>query len=250
MFSFRSSGVDSWWLGGLVCVYSLNVLSSASYLPVGYSFPSYGGKVAAREDGEKPSRSSPTVKPPSEAKALELLQQHASQYKSKSPCIPDKSTHEREREPDWNRDWDREGTRPRPSSQRMMPSHHLGYPLLGQYDVSYTSGELRAMVRHEWLWKVLTCCFQFLRSPALYKKSLQPFGCYSCNKKFCFAYIIVYIFHFIKKIEQKIRGVPIWYWYRYRSDSQKTRIGFYRTASKVSSIYAEPTWLQQHALRN
>ncbi|KAG7232207.1 hypothetical protein INR49_009400 [Caranx melampygus] len=59
-----------------------------SYLPAGYSFSSYaGGKVGAGEEGEKPSRSSPTVKPPGEAKALDLLQQHASQYKSKSPSL-------------------------------------------------------------------------------------------------------------------------------------------------------------------
>lgn len=71
------------------------------------------------------------MKPPSEAKALELLQQHASQYKSKSPSMPDNKTpHERER--------DRE-------RERILPSHHhLGYPLLSaQYDLSYTSGETR-----------------------------------------------------------------------------------------------------------
>ncbi|XP_068458350.1 zinc finger protein 609a [Clinocottus analis] len=105
------------------------------YLPAGYSFPSYGSKVSGGEELEKASsRSSPTVKPPGEAKALELLQQHASQYKSKSPSVQDhKSPHER----------DREGDRPRASaSQRMLPSHHhLGYPLLsGQYDLSYASG--------------------------------------------------------------------------------------------------------------
>ncbi|XP_003967347.3 zinc finger protein 609a isoform X1 [Takifugu rubripes] len=101
-----------------------------SYLPAGYSFPSYGGKVPGGEEGEKPSRSSPTMKPPSEAKALELLQQHASQYKSKSPSIPDNKTpHERERDRDRER-------------ERLLPSHHhLGYPLLSaQYDLSYTSG--------------------------------------------------------------------------------------------------------------
>ncbi|XP_034390654.1 zinc finger protein 609a isoform X2 [Cyclopterus lumpus] len=105
-----------------------------SYLPAGYSFPSYGAKVSGGEEVEKPSRSSPTVKPPGEAKALELLQQHASQYKSKSPSVQDNKTpHDR----------DREGDRPRTSpSQRMLPSHHhLGYPLLsGQYDLSYASG--------------------------------------------------------------------------------------------------------------
>lgn len=101
--------------------------------------------MAAGEEGEKPSRSSPTVKPPGEAKALDLLQQHASQYKSKSPSIPDNKTpHDRERERD--RDRDRESDRPRSSpSQRILPSHHhLGYPLLpGQYDLSYASGETR-----------------------------------------------------------------------------------------------------------
>lgn len=119
-------------------------LSSGSYLPAGYSFPSYGGKVAAGEEGEKPSRSSPTVKPPGEAKALDLLQQHASQYKSKSPSIQDKNPHERERDRERERERDRDGDRPRSSpSQRILPSHHhLGYPLLsGQYDLSYASGE-------------------------------------------------------------------------------------------------------------
>ncbi|KAM8892574.1 zinc finger protein 609a isoform 1-T4 [Spinachia spinachia] len=99
-----------------------------SYLPPGYSFPSYG----AKEEAEKPSRSSPTVKPSGEAKALELLQQHASQYKSKSPSTQDaKPPHERERE----------GPKSSPS-QRMLPTHHhLSYPLLsGQYDLSYASG--------------------------------------------------------------------------------------------------------------
>ncbi|KAE8295912.1 Zinc finger protein 609 [Larimichthys crocea] len=122
------------------------------YLPPGYSYPSYGGKVSSGEEGEKPSRSSPTVKPPGEAKALDLLQQHASQYKSKSPSIQDnKNPHDRERDRDRDRerdrdrdrDRDREGDRPRSSpSQRILPSHHhMGYPLLsGQYDLSYASG--------------------------------------------------------------------------------------------------------------
>lgn len=119
-----------------------------SYLPAGYSFPSYGGKVAAGEEGEKPSRSSPKLKLPVEAKALDLLQQHASQYKSKSPSIQDnKNPHDRdrdrERDRERDRDREREGDRLRSSpSQRMLPSHHhLGYPLLaGQYDLSYASG--------------------------------------------------------------------------------------------------------------
>lgn len=101
--------------------------------------------MGAGEEVEKPSRSSPTVKPPGEAKALDLLQQHASQYKSKSPSIQDNKTlHDRDRERD--REREREGDRPRSSpSQRILPSHHhLGYPLLsGQYDLSYASGETR-----------------------------------------------------------------------------------------------------------
>lgn len=101
--------------------------------------------MAPGEEGEKPSRSSPTVKLSGEAKALDLLQQHASQYKSKSPSIQDnKAQHDRERERDRDRDREREGDRPRSSpSQRILPSHHhLGYQLLpGQYDLSYASGE-------------------------------------------------------------------------------------------------------------
>lgn len=101
--------------------------------------------MGAGEEGEKPSRSSPTVKPPGEAKALDLLQQHASQYKSKSPSIQDaKGSHDRERERERDREREREGDRPRSSpSQRILASHHhLGYPLLsGQYDLSYASGE-------------------------------------------------------------------------------------------------------------
>ncbi|RVE71479.1 hypothetical protein OJAV_G00052090 [Oryzias javanicus] len=69
-----------------------------AYLPAGYAF-SYGGKAAVGEDGEKSSRSSPALKQSSEAKALDLLQQHASQYKSKSPSTQDqKAPHERERD--------------------------------------------------------------------------------------------------------------------------------------------------------
>ncbi|CAI5668288.1 unnamed protein product [Oreochromis niloticus] len=97
-----------------------------SYLPASYYASSYGGKVGAGEDSEKPSRLSPSVKPSSEAKALDLLQLHASQYKSKSPSIQDSKTpHDREREKE------RKGDRPRSSpSQRIMQSHHhLRYPL-------------------------------------------------------------------------------------------------------------------------
>lgn len=89
-------------------------------------------------------------------KALDILHQHASQYKSKSPTVVDKSSHDRDREQDRGavsdrdrerereRDRERDVDRPRSSpSQRIMPSHHhLGYPLLsGQYDLSYATGE-------------------------------------------------------------------------------------------------------------
>ncbi|XP_061532351.1 zinc finger protein 609-like [Phycodurus eques] len=116
-----------------------------SYLPAGYSFSPYAGKAAAEEGGgagENASRSSPTVRGAAagggEAKALELLQQHASHYKSKSPAA-DKTPHERD------------GERPPRSSpsQRGLPAHHqhhqhhhhLAYPLLaGQYDLAYAAG--------------------------------------------------------------------------------------------------------------
>ncbi|XP_036432247.1 LOW QUALITY PROTEIN: zinc finger protein 609a [Colossoma macropomum] len=112
-----------------------------SYLSAGYSFSPYGSKMPPGEEGEK-ARSSPTVtgKSASESKALDILHQHASQYKSKSPTVGDKAPHERERS---GNEREREGDRPRSSpSQRIMPSHHhLGYPLLsGQYDVSYATG--------------------------------------------------------------------------------------------------------------
>ncbi|KAI1904394.1 hypothetical protein AGOR_G00005190 [Albula goreensis] len=112
-----------------------------SYLSAGYSFSPYGTKMSGPEEGEK-SRASPTVssKSTSESKALDILHQHASQYKSKSPTVSDKASHERER---GGGDRERDMDRPRSSpSQRIMPSHHhLGYPLLsGQYDLSYATG--------------------------------------------------------------------------------------------------------------
>ncbi|KAE8295920.1 Zinc finger protein 609 [Larimichthys crocea] len=100
------------------------------YLPPGYSYPSYGGKVSSGEEGEKPSRSSPTVKPPGEAKALDLLQQHASQYKANprpSRTTRTPTTGERPRpgpgeRPGQGPRRDREGDRPRSSpSQRILP---------------------------------------------------------------------------------------------------------------------------------
>ncbi|KAM4676385.1 zinc finger protein 609 isoform 2-T2 [Discoglossus pictus] len=134
-----------------------------SYLPSSYSFSPYGNKISGSEEVEK-SRASPSVtcKPSSESKALDILQQHASHYKSKSPTITDKSPQERDRggcnipggssaggcssmgAPD--RGGDRNSERPRTSpSQRLMSTHHhhhhLGYPLLpGQYQLPYATG--------------------------------------------------------------------------------------------------------------
>lgn len=115
---------------------------TGSYLPAGYSFSPYSTKISPGEDGDK-ARASPTVtgKSASDSKALDILHQHASQYKSKSPTVGDKASHDRERS---GGEREREGDRPRSSpSQRMMPSHHhLGYSLIsGQYDLSYAPGE-------------------------------------------------------------------------------------------------------------
>ncbi|XP_018108440.1 zinc finger protein 609 isoform X2 [Xenopus laevis] len=136
-----------------------------SYLPPSYSFSPYGNKISSNEESDK-SRASPSVscKPTSESKALDILQQHASHYKSKSPTITDKSPQDRDRSgcsipgstagsvggcssmgaPD--RGGDRSSERPRTSpSQRLMSTHHhhhhLGYSLLpAQYPVPYTAG--------------------------------------------------------------------------------------------------------------
>lgn len=125
-----------------------------SYLPGGYPFSPYGSKITGAEEGSDKSRASPTVtKTATDSKALDILHQHASQYKSKSPTVGDKPPHDREREQDrgvsGDRDRDRERERererdvdrPRSSpSQRIMPTHHhLGYPL--QYDLSYATGK-------------------------------------------------------------------------------------------------------------
>lgn len=63
-------------------------LSLGSYLPSSYSFSPYGSKVSGGEDADK-ARASPSVscKSSSESKALDILQQHASHYKSKSPTV-------------------------------------------------------------------------------------------------------------------------------------------------------------------
>ncbi|XP_070618787.1 zinc finger protein 609 isoform X2 [Erythrolamprus reginae] len=129
-----------------------------SYLPSSYSFSPYGSKSSGSEESEK-SRASPIIgcKSSSESKALDILQQHASHYKSKSPTISEKASQERggcgiggssagcsslagasgvERSVD----------RPRSSpSQRLMSTHHhhhhLGYSLLpAQYNLPYATG--------------------------------------------------------------------------------------------------------------
>ncbi|XP_030043966.1 zinc finger protein 609 [Microcaecilia unicolor] len=134
-----------------------------SYLPSSYSFSPYGNKVSGSEDIEK-SRASPSVscKSSSESKALDILQQHISHYKSKSPTINDKSSQERDRggcgvpggggvvgvsssvggPGGGERNTDRPRTSP---SQRLMSTHHhhhhLGYSLLpGQYQLPYATG--------------------------------------------------------------------------------------------------------------
>ncbi|XP_018608179.1 zinc finger protein 609-like [Scleropages formosus] len=110
-----------------------------SYLSAGYSFSPYGSKMGSGEDSDK-ARASPTVSSKSapESKALEILHQHASQYKSKSPTVSDKPPHDRERAGP-ERDMDR--PRSSPSQRVLAPHHHLGYPLLsGQYDLSYAAG--------------------------------------------------------------------------------------------------------------
>ncbi|XP_077328411.1 zinc finger protein 609 isoform X2 [Lithobates pipiens] len=135
-----------------------------SYLSSSYPFSPYGNKVSSSEESEK-SRTSPSVscKPTSESKALDILQQHASHYKSKSPTITDKSPQDRDRggcslsgastaggcssmgAPDRGVS-DRSSERPRTSpSQRLMSTHHhhhhLGYSLLpGQYQLPYGAG--------------------------------------------------------------------------------------------------------------
>lgn len=61
---------------------------AGSYLPSSYSFSPYGSKASGSDDSDK-SRASPSVscKSSSESKALDILQQHASHYKSKSPTV-------------------------------------------------------------------------------------------------------------------------------------------------------------------
>ncbi|XP_038602238.1 zinc finger protein 609 isoform X2 [Tachyglossus aculeatus] len=140
-----------------------------SYLPSSYSFSPYGSKVSASEEADK-ARASPSVscKSSSESKALDILQQHASHYKSKSPtgfclCLPfqisEKASQERERggcgvvggsggcsSVGGAGGGDRSVDRPRTSpSQRLMSTHHhhhhLGYSLLpAQYNLPYGAG--------------------------------------------------------------------------------------------------------------
>ncbi|KFQ42178.1 Zinc finger protein 608, partial [Nestor notabilis] len=105
-----------------------------AYLSPGFHYPVYG-KMSGREEAEKVNTSpSINAKSTTESKALDLLQQHANQYHSKSPVPVEKSAAEREREAERERD------RHSPFSQRHLHTHHhthvgMGYPLIpGQYD--------------------------------------------------------------------------------------------------------------------
>ncbi|NWI11003.1 ZN608 protein, partial [Crypturellus soui] len=105
-----------------------------AYLSPGFHYPVYG-KMSGREEAEKVNTSpSINAKSTTESKALDLLQQHASQYRSKSPVPVEKSAAEREREAERERD------RHSPFGQRHLHTHHhthvgMGYPLIpGQYD--------------------------------------------------------------------------------------------------------------------
>ncbi|EDL26105.1 zinc finger protein 609 [Mus musculus] len=130
-----------------------------SYLPSSYSFSPYGSKVSGGEDADK-ARASPSVscKASSESKALDILQQHASHYKSKSPTISDKNSQERDRggcgvvggggsysqdcfkKGWWSwRDGSVSGKSTYCSSRE--PTTHLGYSLLpAQYNLPYAAG--------------------------------------------------------------------------------------------------------------
>ncbi|NWX90248.1 ZN608 protein, partial [Nothoprocta pentlandii] len=105
-----------------------------AYLSPGFHYPVYG-KMSGREEAEKVNTSpSINAKSTTESKALDLLQQHASHYHSKSPVPVEKSAAEREREAERERD------RHSPFGQRHLHTHHhthvgMGYPLIpGQYD--------------------------------------------------------------------------------------------------------------------
>ncbi|KAG8456243.1 hypothetical protein GDO86_002150 [Hymenochirus boettgeri] len=106
-----------------------------AYLSPGFPHYSVYGKVSGRDETEK-SSTSPNInsKSSSESKALDLLQQHANQYRTKSPALAEKASSEREREAERERD------RHSPFGQRHLHTHHhthvgMGYPLIpGQYD--------------------------------------------------------------------------------------------------------------------
>lgn len=62
-------------------------MSAGAYLSPGFHYPVYG-KMSGREEAEKVSTSpSINTKAAPESKALDLLQQHANQYRSKSPAV-------------------------------------------------------------------------------------------------------------------------------------------------------------------
>ncbi|NWJ08389.1 ZN608 protein, partial [Crypturellus undulatus] len=104
------------------------------YLSPGFHYPVYG-KMSGREEVEKVNTSpSINVKSTTESKALDLLQQHASQYRNKSPVSVEKSAAERE----W--ETEREQDHHSPFGQQHLHTHHhthvrMGYPLIpSQYD--------------------------------------------------------------------------------------------------------------------
>lgn len=65
----------------------IHCLPAGAYLSPGFHYPVYG-KMSGREEAEKVNTSpSINVKSTTESKALDLLQQHANQYRSKSPVV-------------------------------------------------------------------------------------------------------------------------------------------------------------------
>uniref|UniRef100_A0A8C4RSY7 Zinc finger protein 608 n=1 Tax=Erpetoichthys calabaricus TaxID=27687 RepID=A0A8C4RSY7_ERPCA len=99
-------------------------------------YPIYG-KMAGREDGEK-ANTSPSIstKPASESKALDLLQQHANQYRSKSPMPAEKGPSDGKREKLNGR-----GERHSPFARHLHTHHHTH---LGMGVSTYTSQQVAA----------------------------------------------------------------------------------------------------------
>lgn len=80
----------------------IHCLPAGAYLSPGFHYPVYG-KMSGREEAEKVNTSpSINVKSTTESKALDLLQQHANQYRSKSPVV---RLHPLLLKSDTNREW-------------------------------------------------------------------------------------------------------------------------------------------------